>query len=99
MADLETLERNPTETYCTWDYDRQVILGWSNYRHVIDSWLKQFPEYCKVEVSCGERVASINNVPMSIFLKASNLKKKSRNLTQEQRDALRDRLAASRSSS
>ena len=96
---METLERNPTETYLTFDHDRNVVYGWTNYRHTIAAWLKQFPDYCEVKQSCGEKTVTMNNVPIDNFRKPTDLKRKRQNLTQEQRDKVRDRLAASRSSS
>ncbi|MEH1850216.1 MAG: hypothetical protein V7L11_00700 [Nostoc sp.] len=90
------MDKDPTETYVTWDYDLNLVSGWSNHRWTVDIWLKQFPNYSQLKLFETERNLTLSNVPIDEFRKATDLKRKRRNLTDEQRNNLRDRLAASR---
>ncbi|WP_375491498.1 hypothetical protein [uncultured Nostoc sp.] len=92
----ELSNKNPTETYVTWDYDTNLVSGWTNQRWTVDAWLKQFYEYCELKMFEGEKNLTLSNVPISDFRKSTDLKKKRKNLTDEQRNDLRYRLAASR---
>ncbi|PHM09456.1 hypothetical protein [Nostoc sp. 'Peltigera malacea cyanobiont' DB3992] len=92
----EITNKNPTETYVTWDYDLNTISGWTNNRYCVDAWLKQFPKNTELKLFESERNLTLSNVPMDEFRKATDLKRKRRNLTEQQRNELRDRLTASR---
>ncbi|MEH2316326.1 hypothetical protein [Nostoc sp.] len=98
MKNFEQIQdKDPTETYVLWDFDLNLVSGWTNQRWTVDSWLKQFPEYTHLTLFENERNLTLNNVPISEFRKSTDLKRKRRDLTEQQRNELRDRLAASRS--
>ena len=85
--------RADDESSLVWDYDRQLVRGWTSLSQVASHWEKTFGTECVTAE--GARAFSLS-VPIDRVRKPYQVGKTKIALTDEQRKALSDRLAATR---
>lgn len=80
------------ETNISYKHHEKMVVGFSDYSATMKAWERDFPEYITEIEKGGYEL----KVPIHLFKSSTTLKRKVNVLTDEQKQAARERLAAMR---